>query len=73
MEARVAVLEKIASNTEAMLTELRADVKAIRTQQESDYRALAEKISGETLRLYLAGAAAALALMALIAKGFMWL
>jgi hypothetical protein len=60
--ARVAVLEQIARNTEATLTEIRADVREIRGQQDRDFRWL--------LGLYLAGTAAILGVMA---HGFRWL
>lgn len=60
--SRVAVLEQIARSTEAILTEMHADIREIRSQQDRDFRWL--------LGLYLAGTAASLGVMA---HGFHWL
>ena len=83
LEARVAVLEKMAASTEDLLAELRWDLKAVRSRQEEDYRSstdrisdqsekLAETISGSTLRLYVAGGLAVVSVLATMAKGFRW-
>ena len=81
LEAKVAVLEKIAASTDDMLAELRWDMKAVRSKQEEDYRSLAdkisdhsgslsEKISGSALRLYIAVGVVAAGVLGITAKGF---
>ena len=83
LEARVAVLGKIAASTEDLLAELRWDMKAVRSKQEEDYRLLADKMSGHseklsalaggfTLRLYALGGLAVAGLLALVAKSLRW-
>jgi hypothetical protein len=62
MLPRVAVLEQIARSTETILTDIRADIREIRGQQDRDFRWL--------LGLYLAGTAAMLGVMA---HGFHWI
>lgn len=62
IESRTAVLEQIARSIEAVLGEMRTDVREIRVQQDRDFRWL--------LGLYLAGTAAILGVMA---HGFHWL
>jgi hypothetical protein len=62
IESRTAVLEQISRSTEAILGEMRTDVREIRVQQDRDFRWL--------LGLYLAGTAAILGVMA---HGFRWL
>ncbi len=61
MEARVAVLEEIASSTRGMLKELRDDVRSVRDKQEADFRI--------TVTLQ---ATSILALAGLMAHGFHW-
>jgi hypothetical protein len=61
MEARVAVLEEIASSTRGMLKELREDVRSVRDKQEADFRI--------TVALQ---ATSILALAGLMAHGFHW-
>ena len=61
IESRTAVLEQIARSTEAILGEMRTDIREIRVQQDRDFRWL--------LGLYLAGTAAILGVMA---HGFHW-
>jgi hypothetical protein len=73
MEARVAVLEEIAATTKSMLADMRVDVKTIRDKQEADYRSLAGKISGETLKLYVAGGLAVAAVLGVLTHGFKWI
>ena len=83
LEAKVAVLEKIAAMTEDLLAELRWDMKAVRSKQEEDYRSfaermashsekLSEKVSGSTLKLYGAVGLAAACVLGVVAKGFRW-
>jgi hypothetical protein len=62
MEARVAVLEQIAKSTEAVLGEIRLDVREVRKHQEQDFRILFGVI-----------VSVALGLAAIMAKGFRWL
>ncbi len=61
MEARIAVLEEIASSTRGMLKELREDVRSVRDKQEADFRI--------TVALQ---ATSILALAGLMAHGFHW-
>ncbi len=61
MEARVAVLEEIASSTRGMLKELRDDMRSVRDKQETDFRI--------TVALQ---ATSILALAGLMAHGFHW-
>jgi len=62
LQPRVAVLEQITKSTEAVLTQIHADIREIRGQQDRDFRWL--------LGLYLAGTATTLGVMA---HGFKWL
>ncbi len=83
LDAKVAVLERIAASTDDLLAELRWDVRAMRCKQEDDYRSLAERmaeqagglsatVSGATRRLYFAGGMAVLGVVCVMAKGFRW-
>jgi hypothetical protein len=62
MEARVAVLEQIAKNTEKVLDQMHADVRELRADQKTDFRILFGALIVATLGL--AG---------LMARGFHWL
>ncbi len=61
MEARIAVLEEIASSTRGILKDLREDVRSVRDKQEADFRI--------TVALQ---ATSILALAGLMAHGFHW-
>ncbi len=83
LEAKVAVLEKIAASTDDLLAELRWDLKAVRGKQDEDYRSLADRISGgaeglsekvasSALRICIAGGLAVAGVVGVMAKGFRW-
>ncbi len=83
LEAKIAVLEKIAASTDDLLAELRWDLRAVRCKQEDDFRSLAERIgghaeklaetmSGSTLKLCAVFGLAVLGLLGVMAKGFRW-
>ncbi len=83
LEARLAVLEKIATSTEDLLAELRWDMKAVRGRQEEDCRLSADRMSnhsekltdmigGSTLKLSVAGGLAVAGVLVAMAKGFRW-
>lgn len=71
-EARVAVLEKIASSTEAMLAEIRTDLKLVREKQNDDYRELYKLGLATTLALGTFTTALASGLAYMLARGFHW-
>ena len=62
MDARVAVLEQIAKDTQGVLKEIKADLRAMRTSQAPDFRLLFGAII-----------TVALGLAALMAHGFKWI
>ena len=69
MEARVAVLEEIAKGTKEALAELRAEMRALRTEQRTDYRWMLGVLIGGFVTL----GGGMLALLGIMAKGFKWL
>ncbi len=61
MEARIAVLEEIASSTRATLKEMREDLRFVRDKQEADFRIMVGL-----------QATSILALAGMMAHGFHW-
>jgi hypothetical protein len=84
MEARVAVLEHIAADTKEALKEIkevlvrleenhRIDFRHLQEHHRTDFRQLEEHQRSDFRLLLSAGAAATIALAALMAHGFHWL
>jgi hypothetical protein len=61
MEARIAVLEQIAKTTAETLNDIRVELRSMREKHDSDFRIT-----------FVAGTAAVLSVVALMAKGFHW-
>ena len=69
MEPRVAVLEELAKGTKDALADLRAETRALRAEQRTDFRWLLGILIGGFVSL----GGGMLALLGVMAKGFKWL
>jgi hypothetical protein len=68
MEARLAVLEEIASSTRAVLKEIRDDIRDLR----SELKSVRDRQDADLRLVFGALVAVALGLAGLMAKGFHW-
>ncbi|MBO1080876.1 hypothetical protein [Roseomonas haemaphysalidis] len=73
MEARIAVLEQIARTTSESLTEIKTEIRGLKTTVETKLEAARERHDRDFRITFGAIIAVALGLAGLMAKGFRWI